>query len=317
MQRLKIGIMGCASIAERLMVPAIISSKMWDLKVVASRSKEKGQDFASKFNCDYVVGYDKLLEQDIDAIYIPLPTGMHYEWIMRSLEAGKHVIAEKSIATNYNEVSNIIDLARKKDLCVHENFMFQYHSQIEFVKNKLFEIGSIKLFRSSFGFPRFAEKSNFRYKKDLGGGALLDAGAYTIKASQVFLGLDQSMEYAFLNKEENEVDFQGSIVLKNGANITSQLAFGFDNFYQNKIEIWGKSGKITMNRAFTAGPGVIPLVILEKQGITTEYQLSVDNHFIKSLEEFANAIYKNNFSEREDILNQARLIDKVINYGKK
>ncbi len=316
MQRLKIGVMGCASIAERMMIPAIISSKMWDLKVVASRSKEKGKDFANLFNCDYVVGYDKLLEQDVDAIYIPLPTGMHYEWIMRSLEAGKHVIAEKSLATNYNEVVNIIDLATNKYLCVHENFMFKYHSQIEFAKNKLLEIGKIKLFRSSFGFPKFGNKKNFRYNKELGGGALLDAGAYTIKASQVFLGLEQSVEYACLNNEENEVDFQGSVVFKNNENIISQLAFGFDNFYQNKIEIWGKDGKITMNRAFTAGPGVIPTVILEKQGITTEYHLSIDNHFIKSLEEFASAINNDEFSERENLLNQARLVTQVANWRK-
>ncbi|MBI9032073.1 Gfo/Idh/MocA family oxidoreductase [bacterium] len=316
MNRIKIGVLGCASIAERMMIPAIISSDNFDLRFVASRSNDKSQKFANKFKCDYVVGYENLLEQDLDAIYIPLPTGMHYQWIMKSLEAGKHVIAEKSLATNYQEVRDIIDLARKKNLCVHENFMFQYHSQIKFVKDKLPEIGQIKLLRSSFGFPKFAEQSNFRYNKLLGGGALLDAGAYTIKASQIFLGLDQTLDYAYLNNEGSDVDFQGSIVLRNKDNITSQLAFGFDNFYQNKIEIWGNLGKITMNRAFTAGPGVNPIVMIEKQGSSTEYQLSADNHFIKSLEVFAKAINYRNYSERENILNQARLINEVVNWRK-
>lgn len=317
MDKIKIGVLGCANIAERMMIPAILNSEHFELVAVASRTEDKGRKFALQFQCDFVVGYDKLLELDIDAVYIPLPTGLHYEWIMKSLKAGKHVIAEKSIATNLQEVEDIIELAKIKRLCVHENFMFQYHSQIDFVKVKLAEIRKLKLFRSSFGFPKFSERSNFRYNKKLGGGVLLDAGAYTIKASQLFLGLEQEVDFAYLNNEGNEVDFQGSVILRNKDNIISQLAFGFDNFYQNKIELWGHSGKITMNRAFTAGPGFMPTILLEKQGVTAEYQLPVDNHFIKSVAIFAKNIKENNFIEHEKILKQAILLDKVKRYGKK
>ncbi len=317
MNRIKIGVLGCASIAERMMIPAIINSPYFQLEVVASRTKEKGEYFSKKFNCKYVVGYENLLNLEIDAVYIPLPTGMHFEWIIKALETGMHIIAEKSIATNFSEVHSIVDLARAKKLCIQENFMFQYHSQIDFVKCKLVEIGETKLFRSSFGFPKFSDKANFRYNKNLGGGALLDAGAYTIKASQLFLGLDQKVEYAYLNFEGNEVDFQGSVILRNNDNIISQLAFGFDNFYQNKVEIWGKLGKITMNRAYTAGPGFKPTILLEKQGVNTEYQLPADNHFIKSLEVFAKAINEKHFAENKYLLNQSRLINEVVNWRNK
>lgn len=317
MNKIKIGVLGCASIAERMMIPAILNSECFQLVAVASRTEDKGKRFACKFKCDFVVGYENLLNLDIDAVYIPLPTGLHYEWIMKSLEAGKHIFTEKSIATSLSEVTDIIKLADIKELCVHENFMFQYHSQIDFVKNKLAEIGNIKLFRSSFGFPKFSEESNFRYNKEFGGGVLLDAGAYTIKANQLFLGLEQVVDYACLNNEGTDVDFQGSVILRNRDNVISQLAFGFDNFYQNMIEIWGKTGKITMNRAFTAGPGILPTVVLEKQGVVTEFQLPADNHFIKSLEVFAKAIKNNKFTERENILNQARLLEKVRVYAKK
>lgn len=317
MNRIKIGVLGCASIAERMMIPAILSSDSFELIAVASRTHDKGRAFADKFKCDFVVGYENLLNLDIDAVYIPLPTGMHFEWIIKALNAGMHVIAEKSIATKFSEVQTIVDLAGAKNLCIHENFMFQYHSQIDFVKCKLVEIGDIKLFRSSFGFPKFSDKVNFRYNKNLGGGALLDAGAYTIKASQLFLGLDQKVEYAYLNFEGNEVDFQGSAILRNTDNIISQLAFGFDNFYQNKIEIWGKLGKITMNRAYTAGPGFMPTILLEKQGVNTEYQLPADNHFIKSLEVFTKSINEKYFAESKNLLNQSRLINEVVNWRNK
>jgi len=293
MDKLKIGVLGCANIARRSVIPAIKSMEQFELIAIASRTLSKANDFAAQFDCSPIEGYDELLStKDIDAVYIPLPTGMHLEWITKSLEAGKHVLCEKSLVENYSEAQQIIKLAKEKKLLIAENFMFPFHSQQAYVKTLLAEgeIGELRNFRSSFGFPPFADKNNIRYQKELGGGALLDAGTYPTKAAQMILGNELTVLSAHLYIDKNlDVDLWGSALLKSeDQNITAQLSFGFDNFYQCNYEIWGSKGKITVHRSFTAGPGFMPTITIEKQGISTTQTLKADNHFINLLENFYN-----------------------------
>jgi len=319
-KKLKMGIMGCADIAKRLVIPNLIASKKFEIAAIASRSLSKAQEMTNKFGGKPVEGYQQLLDlQEIDCVYIPLPTGLHHEWIIKSLKAGKHVFSEKSIALNSSEVREIIDLAKTNKLCVFENFMFPYHTQIEFVKEKIEQgmIGELRLLRSLFGFPVFNKKDNIRYKKDLGGGALLDCGAYALMAAQTFLGKKQKVLSSSLNSAENEVDFHGSITLLNENNIISQLSFGFDNYYQNNIELWGSSGKIIIHRAFTAGPNHIPEISIEKQGVKSTFSLPSDNHFLKIIDEFYFSILNNYSSKYDEILNQSILLTNAYNLAHK
>lgn len=310
---IRIGVLGCAEIAKKFMISNFIESGRFSVEAIASRNLEKACSFADHFSIKPIEGYEKLInDSTIDAVYIPLPTGLHYEWIKKALINNKHVFSEKSLTDSYDKTKEIIDIAEKKKLCVFENFMFPFHSQIDFVKQKIEhgEIGSIRLLRSSFGFPILNKTTNIRYKKDIGGGALFDAGAYTLMASQIFLGYNQQFLSSNLESADNEVDFFGSIILKNDNGIISQLAFGFDNFYQNSIELWGSKGKISLERAFTAGPGFSPKVVVEKQGEKTEYILPPDNHFAKIINRFADSIENGEYNfQFEQILNQSSLVD--------
>ncbi|CAF3851232.1 unnamed protein product [Rotaria sp. Silwood1] len=105
---MNIGVLGCANIAMRSVIPAIKSITDFKLIAVASRAKEKAAEYAEKFQCEAIEGYDNLIERkDIDALYIPLPTGLHLEYVIKALESGKHVIAEKSLGMNYTEVETM------------------------------------------------------------------------------------------------------------------------------------------------------------------------------------------------------------------
>ena len=311
--KLAVGILGCADIAARMFIPALLSSKNFTLHAVSSRAADKAVAFAQRFSCKAVAGYDKLLEEPVDVIYIPLPTGLHYEWAIKCLEAGKHVIIEKSLANSYTEVEQIIKLAKSKNLLVFENFQFQFHSQHIHIKSLLEkkEIGEIRSFRSSFGFPPFPDKKNIRYTKALGGGALLDSGAYTLKATSFILGAGCKIQAASLGYQKDfEVDILGAGQLISPGNIVSQVSFGFDNYYQCNFEIWGSMGKIVSERAFTAGPTVMPKVILERQNEYHEFLLNADNCFLKMLNEVYRKITERDFeSEYMACLEQARLID--------
>ena len=124
------GVLGCANIAISSVIPAIIKASN-DAKItVASRNIEKAQKTAKEFDCEFANSYEALLSQEsISAIYIPLPTGLHFEWIIKAIENGKHVLVEKSATSNYQEAQQIIELAKKKNVAVVENFQFQHHSQ--------------------------------------------------------------------------------------------------------------------------------------------------------------------------------------------
>lgn len=317
MSDIRFGILGCANIAWRMMIPAIKSMGGMELVAIASRTKEKADLYVQEFGGVALDSYDELINRDdIDAIYMPLPTGMHHEWGMKVLEAGKHLISEKSLGSTKAEVDDLLETARTKGLCVHENFMFLYHSQQQWVKDQIEAgvVGKVHCVRSSFGFPPFPDKKNIRYQKELGGGSLLDAGAYTLKAAQMILGEGLQVKAASLtNDSDKGVDIFGGAFLTGNNGVIAEVAFGFDNFYQCNYEVWGSEGKLTVTRAFTAGPGFKPSVIIERQGEHKEHVLEPDDHFGNSLGEFRDTIESGNtdrhFSAMAD---QARLIANVF-----
>jgi len=322
MKKIRIGIIGCANIVQRMMGPALKNAERFELVAVASRTRSKADDFAAKLNCAALYDYDELVARDdIDAVYIPLPIGLHEEWSLKALDHGKHVFCEKSLSTDHASVKKIIDRATVRRKVVFENFMFVHHSQIEWMKERIREgaIGDIRCMRSSFGFPLFEAATNIRYKKELGGGVLLDAGSYTVKAASLILGNDFRVKAATLKQsEEYGVDFYGGALLENGQGLFSQIAFGFDNFYQCAIELWGSKGKLTLERAFTAGPGISPKAVIERQNERNEYPLPPDDHFGKILAAFAQAIHNGDaVKEHENILLQSRLVQGVRDAAEK
>lgn len=316
----KVGIIGCANIAIRSLLPAFFSSDRFVIAAIASRNLDKAIDLAVMYSCRAYGSYEELLlDNEIDIIYLPLPTGLHYEWILKSLHKGKHVISEKSLATSFQEVNRLTELATEKNLLLFENFQFRFHSQHQWVKELLQrnELGEIRCFRSSFGFPPFLDSHNIRYSKDLGGGSLLDAGAYTLKALQVVLP-----NYFFELKAASlyqpccsEVDLWGGVYLDCKEGVVAELSFGFDNYYQCNYEIWGNKGKLIVTRAFTAPANLKPIVILEKQDCRQEIPLPEDDHFGSMLRYVATCLDTGCYAEENKRnLQQALYIEKVKAY---
>lgn len=317
MKMLQVGIMGCANIADRMVLPAMKESASFNIVAVASRNLEKARGFAAKFGCEAIEGYDRLIERgDIDMIYMPLPTALHLEFGVRSLNAGKHVLLEKSLACNLQEARQIVNAARSNHRLVQENFMFRYHRQFAIIQELVNSgrLGDIRCIRASFGFPAFPDSSNIRYQRELGGGALLDAGAYTLKIAQLLLGYDLEVGGAVMNIDpEKGVDTRGAIFLHDRNGVVVETAFGFDHFYQCNLEIWGNRGRLFADRIFTSPPGHSPKLIVEEQGKSEVIQVEPDNHFLRLLEDFYRTVETNDFEEKyEEVLNQSALLQQTI-----
>lgn len=315
---LNIGVLGCADIAKRHVIPTLRDMDEYRILGIASRTNSRADDFAQEFNTQPFYTYDALLEEkELDAVYIPLPNSLHYTWIKKSLNKNLHVIVEKPMACMFEEVQELNELAKQKNLVLMENFQFRFHSQLQFIKNMLYEgeIGELRSLRSSFGFPPFSNSDNIRYKKELGGGALLDVGVYPLKISQIFLGYDLDIDCVSLSMPNNaEVDIWGSACMRQkNSDLTSQIAFGFDHFYQNSIELWGSRGRIYTNRIFTAPPSLRPVIEIETSKGKEIVTLPDDNHFKNILSYFYALILNGDSVEYEysQNINQSRLLSKL------
>ena len=259
------------------------------IKEQQERERAKAQTFIDAYGGKMYPGYKALIEsKDVDAIYLPLPPALHYKWAKLALENGKHVFVEKPSTTCLADTDSLIEIASEKGLALHENYMFIFHDQLKALDDvvKSGEIGDVRLYRISFGFPLRA-KNDFRYNKALGGGALLDAGGYTMKYANYLLGNTAKVVTAQVNNIDGyEVEMFGSCTMVNKAGVTAQLAFGMDNDYKCEVEIWGSKGTVTSNRILTAPEGFIPSYTIKKNQEYETRELPADDAFLKSILRF-------------------------------
>ncbi|MEV0056716.1 Gfo/Idh/MocA family oxidoreductase [Saccharopolyspora shandongensis] len=284
----RIGVLGCASIAWRRMLPAMSAVPEIDVIAVASRDLSKAESFAARFDCAAVPGYERLLErEDVDAVYLPLPAGLRADWVRRALDAGKHVFGEKPLTTSARSAAELVELAREKRLLLRENFMFVHHGQHAAVRELVRDgrIGELRSFTAVFGIPP-REPGDIRYQPELGGGALLDVGVYPLRAAQFFLPGELAVLGAGL-REDSGVDVAGSVLLGAERGVTAQLGFGFEHHYRNTYELWGSSGRITLDRVFTPPAEMAPVIRIETGGGVEEIPLPPDDQFRNSATAFA------------------------------
>ena len=264
------------------------------------RESSKAKSFIDAYGGKKYKGYRTLIKsEDIDAIYLPLPPALHYKWAKMALENDKHVFVEKPSTTCLADTDELIRIAREKGLALHENYMFVFHNQLKAIDDVVAsgEIGDVRLYRISFGFPRRTQ-NDFRYNKALGGGALLDAGGYTMKYANYLLGDTARVVTAQTNFISGfEVEMYGSATMVNDEGVTAQLAFGMDNDYKCEIEIWGSKGTINSNRILTAPADFVPSYTIKKNQDVETRKLPADDAFHKSILRFVDCV--NNSSIRE------------------
>lgn len=276
--------------------------------------KEKAQVFINQYGGRVFDSYtDIVSSSDIDAIYIPLPPALHFKWAKKALENGKHVLVEKPSTTSYADTRELVRIASEHGVALHENYMFTFHNQLDAIEDIIREgeIGDIRLYRISFGFPRRAA-NDFRYNKALGGGALIDAGGYTIRYATRLLGSTAEIKYAQSNYlDDFEVDMYGSAALVNEDGITAQVAFGMDNNYKCELEAWGNKGCLTTGRVLTAPAGLTPTATIRKGNDERVIELPSDDAFLKSINHFIDCINDEGIrTERyRIIMKQAELVD--------
>jgi predicted dehydrogenase len=192
-ERLRFGVLGCAAIAVQKVIPAIRRSERGEVVALASRDADRAAAAAAELGIERHHGsYDDLLaDDDVDAVYIPLPNHLHAEWTLRAAAAGKHVLCEKPLALDTAEATGMIDACRQAGVTLMEAFMYRLHPLWSRVHELVTggSIGELQAIQAFFSY-RNVDPTNIRNIPAYGGGALMDIGCYPINVARWMFGAE-------------------------------------------------------------------------------------------------------------------------------
>jgi predicted dehydrogenase len=163
-----------------------------EVVAVAARDRERAETFAHKHKIPTVHGsYDELIaDPNVDAIYNPLPNGLHGRWTLAALKAGKPVLCEKPLTANADEAEQVAAAARDTGLVVMEAFHYRYHPLtdrvLEIIRG---ELGPLRRVETRMCIP-LPSRKDIRYQLNLAGGAVMDVGCYAIHQARTLAGAE-------------------------------------------------------------------------------------------------------------------------------
>jgi predicted dehydrogenase len=263
-KRIRIGVLGAANIARQFTAGCAPSADV-EVVAVASRGLEKAKRFAKEVGIERALGsYEALLvDPDIDAIYNPLPNSMHAEWSIRAAEAGKHVLCEKPLAMDAEEVRAMFAAAEKNGVLLREGYPYMAQQQTAIMRQWIAEgaIGKVKLIRANFS-VFFEDPANIRLIPALGGGALYDAGSYAVSLVRIAAGTRPTRVQALAQYDSNGVDRTMIASLEFADGALAQVSCSFATAFHRDASIGGDKGVIEtnyLNHPPASGPAVLQI----------------------------------------------------------
>jgi len=259
---------------------------------VASRTRERAEAYAREWSVPRAIeGYERLLgDPGIDAVYIPLPNSDHVAWTLKAIAAGKHVLCEKPIALNPDDVERIAHAAAAAKVVVEEGYMYRHEPQTARVVQLIQEgaVGAVRAIVSGFTFALDA-KANIRMDPALGGGALWDVGCYPVSYAQLLTGAAPKLVFGAAHWHTCGVDEEFMGMMRFDSVATASIYAGFRAEYRTWLEILGTDGALTVPNPFKPGP----LEVIELERGTTIERIEIPGSaeiFVREVEDFEAAV---------------------------
>ncbi len=259
MDRVRWGVLGVSGHFVRKVILPLKKSSVIELYGIASRSPERAKNTAEKYGIlKSYSSYDELLEdENIEAVYIPLPNYLHKEWIKKTADKGKHILCEKPLALTKDEAQDSVDYAKSKDVLIMEAFMYRFHPQWKRVRElvSVGEIGEVQSIYALFTYNN-PDPKNIRNNPDYGGGGLLDIGCYAVSISRYLLGEEPRKVVSLIyNDSDFQVDILTSGILDFGK-VRSLFTVATQLFPCQRVDINGSRGYISILIPFSIFPDV-------------------------------------------------------------
>lgn len=248
-QSLRIGALGAARITPNALIkPARVVPEV-EVAAIAARDPVRARAFATRHGIPRVhASYEALIDDpELDAIYNPLPNSLHYEWTIRALCAGKHVLCEKPIANNAAEAERMASAAQENGRLLIEAFHYRYHPLAARMKTVVEsgELGAIRRLEAHFCIPMLRRK-DIRLRYDLGGGATMDLGCYTISLLRYLAGAEPEVTQASARAAPAQVDraMTANFRFPDGRTARMTCAFAWFAFPNVSIRVVGATGEL-------------------------------------------------------------------------
>ncbi|WP_439122591.1 Gfo/Idh/MocA family protein [Marivita sp.] len=288
------GILGAAKFAREQMAPAIHAAKRSKLAMLATSDPAKAAPFqALDTGLQVVDSYDAVLaDPDIDAVYIPLPNSLHVEWTRKALEAGKHVLTEKPIAMQADEINALIALRDQTGLVAAEAYMIVHHPQWHQVRDwvQAGAIGELRRINATFTYDNSSDPGNIRNAVATGGGSLPDIGVYTLGCARYVTG-QEPIEVLFADiRRENGVEVRAEAIVQfEGFTLTSLTSMRMLRY--QSVTFQGTTGVIEVPVPFNPlGYGDAEVRLMRASGPVEVCRYPGVNQYVQQVEAFGAAV---------------------------
>ena len=289
--KLRWGILGCARITRRGLIPGIQGSKTGTLEALASRNHATARQWAAEHGIPRAYGsYEEVLaDPHVDAIYIPLPNELHKLWVLTAADAGKHVLCEKPLALDANEAREMVAHCASRKVKLMEAFMWRHQPRTDALVKMIYDgaIGELRLIRSSFSFP--IDPGDWRLDPARGGGALWDVGCYGISTARLFAGAEPDAVRSFARFGPTGVDLSLTAELRFPRGVLGLIDCSFEQPFRCCYELVGTQGSIDVPDAYL--PPETPMARLTNtDGSHRELKFDGLNQYAAMVDAFAAAV---------------------------
>ena len=323
------GVLGCSGIGKSRTIPGLLACENAELYAIAGRNEEKLKAYAEPFAPKKLyTDYQALLDdENVDAVYLPMPNGIHMEWVKKAAAAGKHILCEKPMALTEEQVREMFAAAKEHGVLLEEAYAYRHAQLVQKVKEIVDSgaIGRIRYLESKHS-TFDTNRSGIRYQKGNGGGAVYDVTCYNVSLASYLFGKDpEDMSVYCGFDKETGVDVSDAVMLRYEEGVTAMLYAGLDAYRRGCYSILGETGRIDVDHKFNSS-GVCHIRVstgARPQGAeyvdetTTEYTIWVDDNYKKEIELFSDAVLNGSALtvSEEESLRTARVCDAIRRAG--
>ena len=291
MKGLRWGLLGTARINRRL-IPAMRAGARSTVVAAASRDRARAAAFVQDWGIAHAVdGYDALLaREDVDAVYIPLPNSLHVDWTLAAVAAGKHVLCEKPLALDPEDVDRIAAAAAERGVIVAEGFMYRHEPLTAAVVRLIADgaVGAIRAISSGFTYPQ-NRAGDVRLDAGLGGGALLDVGCYPASYACLLVGRDAIDAAGMARTAASGVDEEFTGLLRFPGDRTAAVYASCRAAYRTWLDITGSEGWMRVPSPFR--PAARETIEIERMGERRTVEVPGSPLlFVRQIEDFVGAV---------------------------
>lgn len=318
--KVKWGVLGTAGIARGCTIPGMKEAENCELYAVAGRSIDKANEFKNEFGFEKAYGsYEELLaDENVQAVYIPLPNQLHYEWVIKAMKAGKHVLCEKPLTPTAKQAEELYDAARECNVLLMEAFAYLHSPYVAALKEEVANntIGKIKYVETAFMTSDY-DISNIRMRKETCGGGIYDLGCYCTSMIQSILQKEPEKVRAIAEMSEEDIDKFAVVAMNYEDGVRASFSCGmiFETEMERRFDrlyVHGERGYIKSDAEYNQAGEISYRVCVD--GKETVKTVNAASNYCLEVEQFGRCILDGEkpYVTEEFTLKNLRTLERIL-----